>query len=495
MPETVKKNISKSQYTRGLQCLKSLWLYNYRRDLMDEVTPSKQAIFDQGHEVGDLARRYFPGGVLLDEDRAHIEESIARTTKLIKEGAKVLYEATFLAEDVLVRCDIIRKVGNAWHLIEVKSSTQLKEQHLPDIAIQKYVMDAAGYKVSKIFLMVINTDFVKQGPIDPREFFTLQEVTEEISDAESEVPANLKSFFETLSAPDKEPSIKFGCHCSSPYECDFSGYCWKGVPDYSVFNLPYLKPEIKEDLRDRGILDIADLPAGIKLSAVAADIVKVARTCKPIINKRAVKDFLDGLKYPLYHLDFETINPAIPLFDGYRPYQQVTFQASLHIERGPGAEPEHYEYLAEPGTDPRKPMIDFLLKHIGPEGTPLAYNKGFETGRIKELAAFEPKYAKKLEELADRFVDLMSPFRSRHVFLPEFHGSYSMKAVLPALVPEMTYEGMAVANGDDAQTAYKALLSGKLTPAAAEQIRQDLLVYCGQDTLAMVKVLKSLQKQ
>jgi CRISPR/Cas system-associated exonuclease Cas4 (RecB family) len=202
MPETVKKNISKSQYTRGLQCLKSLWLYNYRRDLMDEVTPSKQAIFDQGHEVGDLARRYFPGGVLLDEDRDHIEESIARTTKLIKEGAKVLYEATFSAEDVLVRCDIIRKVGNAWHLIEVKSSTQLKEQHLPDIAIQKYVMEAAGYKVTKVFLMVINTDFVKQGPIDPRGFFTLQEVTEEIADAESEVPANLKSFFKALSAPD-----------------------------------------------------------------------------------------------------------------------------------------------------------------------------------------------------------------------------------------------------------------------------------------------------
>jgi CRISPR/Cas system-associated exonuclease Cas4 (RecB family) len=494
MPEPVKikKNISKSQYTRGLQCLKSLWLYNYRRDLIDEITPSKQAIFDQGHEVGDLARRYFPGGVLLDEDRDHIAESITRTARLIKEGAKVLYEATFEAEGVLVRCDIIRKVGSAWHLIEVKSSTQLKEQHLPDIAIQKYVMEAAGYKISKSFLMVINTDFVKNGPIDPKEFFTLLDVTEEIAEAGGEVPANLTSFFKTLSDPDKEPAIKFGCHCSSPYACDFIGHCWKGVPGYSVFNLPYLKPEVKEDLRDRGILDITTLPPDIRLSSAAADIVKIAKTGKPIINKAAVKDFLDGLKYPLYHLDFETINPAIPLFDGYRPYQQVPFQASLHIERKPGAAPEHYEYLAEPGSDPRRPMIDFLLKHIGPDGTPLAYNKSFETSRIRELADFSPKHAKKLEELADRFMDLMAPFRSRHVFLPAFQGSYSMKAVLPALVPDMTYEGMAVANGDDAQNAYKALISGKLTPAEAEQTKKDLLAYCGQDTLAMAEVLSHL---
>ncbi|KAF0155691.1 MAG: hypothetical protein FD189_1284, partial [Elusimicrobia bacterium] len=227
------------------------------------------------------------------------------------------------------------------------------------------------------------------------------------------------------------------------------------VPDYSVFNLPYLKPEAKEALRDKGILDITRLPRDIRLSSAAADIVRVASTGKPIIDKKAVKAFLDDLKYPLYHLDFETINPGIPLFDGYRPYQQVTFQASLHIERKPGAVPEHYEYLAEPGTDPRRPMIDFLLKHIGAEGTPLAYNKSFETGRIRELAAFSPEHARKLEALADRFVDLMSPFRSRHVFLPAFQGSYSMKAVLPALVPDMTYAGMAVANGDDAQNSRK----------------------------------------
>lgn len=488
-----KTQISKSQYTRGLQCLKSLWLYNYRRDLIDEITESTQAIFDQGHEVGDLARRYFPGGVLLDEDRDHIAESIARTARLIKEGAQVLYEATFSAAGVLVRCDIIRKVGKAWQLIEVKSSTQLKEQHLPDIAVQKYVMEQAGYKVSKSFLMTINTSFVKNGPIEPKEFFNLQEVTQEITQAESEVPGNLKTFFKTLSDTAKTPDIKFGCHCSDPYGCDFSGHCWKDVPGYSVFNLPYLKADIKEALRDRGLLDITKLPPDIKLSSAAADIVRIAKTGKPIINKQAVKDFLSGLKYPLYHLDFETINPAIPLFDGYRPYQQVTFQASLHIERKPGATPEHYEYLAEAGTDPRKPMIDFLLKHIGPDGTPLAYNKAFEASRIRELAAFSPKHAKKLEALAERFLDLMSPFRSRHVFLPAFQGSYSMKAVLPALVPEMTYEGMAVANGDDAQNAYKALLSGKLTPAETDQKRKDLLAYCGQDTLAMAEVLHHLR--
>ena len=490
-----KKRISKSQYTRGLQCVKNLWLYNYRKDLMEEVSDSKQAIFDQGHEVGEWARQYYKGGIMLEQGPEDIAGALEETQTLIKKGKKLLYEATFMAEDVLVRCDILRKVGNAWHLIEVKSSTQLKDAHLGDIAIQKYVLEAAGLKVAKAFLMIIDTSYVKDGPIDPHKLFKLEDVTEAIGGAEAEVPGTLKHFFKILANQKKEPAIDIGAHCSDPYDCDFCAYCWKDIPAHSIMNLPRLSQEIKDELRAKGILKLKDFPKNIDLCSAAADYVHVAKTGKPIILEEEVKEFVGSLTYPLYHLDFETINPAVPLYDGLRPYMQMPFQVSLHIQQKRNGPLKHLEYLADAKKDPRADLVDFLIKSIGPTGTPLAYCAGFEKSVIKGLAGYSPRKAKKLLELAERFVDLAAPFRSRHVLLPKFCGSYSMKAVLPALVPGMTYEGMAVGNGSDAQNAYKALLSATLTPEEDAQLRKDLIAYCGQDTLAMVKVLDWLIKK
>lgn len=490
----MKKFISKSQYTRGLQCVKSLWLYNYKREEQEEVSPDTQAVFDQGNEVGDLARQYYKGGIMLKQGREDIAGAIKETKELLEKGASLLYEATFQAEGVLVRVDILRKVGKAWHLIEVKSTTDLKEQHLADIAIQKHIVEAGGLKVSKAFLMCIDGDFVRKGPVDPKKFFKQLDVTELVEEETAAIPGNLKEFFAALAKPDKEPAIEIGAQCSSPYHCDFCQYCWKGVPAYSVYNLPYLPMEVKDALRRQGILELKDLPDEIELRASAADHVAVAKSGKPKILPGPIKNFLAGLKYPLYHLDFETLNPAVPLYDCLRPYRHMPFQASLHIQRAPGARLEHFEYLADAKSDPRRDIAGFLLKNIGAQGTPLAYNASFEKGVIKELAAFFPELAAKLTALAERFVDLAAPFRARHVLLPEFRGSYSMKAVLPALVPGMTYKGMPVANGGDAQLAYKALLSGKLTPEQQAQTRKDLIAYCGQDTLAMAKVLDWLRR-
>lgn len=488
-----KKRISKSQYTRGLQCVKSLWLYNYRKDLMEEVSDSKQAVFDQGHEVGEWARKYYKGGIMLEQGPEDIAGALKETQELIKKGKTLLYEATFMAEDVLVRCDILRKVGKAWQLIEVKSSTQLKDAHLGDIAIQKYVLEAAGLKIDKAFLMIIDTSYVKDGPIDPKQLFKVEDVTEAIMGEEAEVPATLKHFFKILSQASKEPAVDIGECCSDPYPCDFCSYCWKAIPGHSIYNLPRLKIEVKDELRRKGILELKDLPDDIELCSAAADYVAVAKTGKPIIMRPEIKDYLKELKYPLYHLDFETINPAVPLYDGLRPYMQMPFQVSLHIQQKRNGPLKHLEYLADAKKDPRADLVDFLLKNIGPTGTPLAYCAGFEKSVIKGLAGFSPRKARKLLDLAERFVDLAAPFRSRHVLLPEFCGSYSMKAVLPALVPGMTYEGLAVGNGADAQNAYKALLSGTLTPEEDAQLRKDLIAYCGQDTLAMVKVLDWLK--
>lgn len=489
----IKKHLSKSQYTRGLQCIKSLWLYNYKRELEAEVSDGTQATFDQGHEVGALAREYFKGGVLLKNNRDNIPGALKETQDLLAAGETILYEPAFQAQNVLAFCDILRKAKDGWELIEVKSTTKLKDQHLGDIAIQKYVIEKAGIKIKRAYLMYVNNEFVRSGPVTARDLFTLQEVTEEIKEAVAAVPATLKKFFAALAKPGKEPAIKIGGHCSDPYPCDFQGHCWKDIPSYSAYNFARLKEPVRAELIRKGILAVKDFPATLELSETQQDFVDVAKSGKPLVRKPELKEFLASLAYPLYHVDFETYNPAIPLYDGQRPFQPFPFQVSLHIEQADG-KLQHYEYLGDGKKDPREDIADFLIKHIGPKGTPIAYSAGTEKGVIRGLAGILPRKADKLLALAERFADLAKPFRSRYYMHPAFEGGYSMKVVLPTLVPGMKYEGMAVSNGTDAQAAFAAMASGKLTPAEAAQKRTDLLAYCKQDTLAMVKVLDYLKK-
>lgn len=337
MPEILfKRKLSKSQYTRGLQCVKSLWLYNYRKDLREEVSEGKQAIFDEGTEVGKFARTYYKGGVLLKKGREDIPGALQETQDLLAKGETVLYEAAFQAGNVLVFCDILRKTKEGWQLIEVKGSTKLKPQYLGDIAIQKHIITAAGIKIKRAFLMNVNNEFVKKGPIDPKEFFNLEDVTEEIKEAEKDIPANLKEFFAALGKPDKEPAIGIGGHCSDPYACDFQPYCWDGVPGYSVYNFARLDAEIREKLISKGIIAVKDFPKWLDLSDAQADFVQAAKTGKPIIRPESVKEFVDSLTCPVYHLDFETVNPAIPLYDGQSPFKQTPFQVSLDVESADG---------------------------------------------------------------------------------------------------------------------------------------------------------------
>lgn len=488
------KRISKSQFMMGRQCLKRLWLYNYRKDLIPPVDPAQQQLFDQGHEIGALARECFAGGTLVDADYKHIPQAIKHTAELVAGGAKVIYEGTFVFNNVLVRCDILkRNRGGSWDLIEVKGSTAVKDEYLYDVAIQRYVVEGAGLKIKKAELMYIDNTFVKKGPIDPKKFFTREDVTEETDAIQAEIEQDLERFMEAL-ASDQTPEIGIGEHCSAPYDCDFRGHCWKGIPEYSIYDIPRLKWEKKNALKAMGILRFRDVPDNFDLNEGQQLYLMVEKTGKTVLDKAEIADFVKKIKYPLYHIDFETIMPGLPLYDGSRPYQQIPFQISIHVQATPGAKPSHFDYLGDGKTDPRPGLISFMLKNIGPKGTLLAYNASFEASRIKELAENFPAYSKPLLALLDRIEDLMKPFQARAYVHPQFQGRYSIKKVLPALIPDMTYEGLSVANGDDAQQAYLNMLSGKLPPAEVEKTRNDLKIYCGQDTLAMVKILEHLSQ-
>jgi hypothetical protein len=493
MSEAAVRRLSKSQYLRGLQCHKSLWLHNFRPDLRGLASPGAQHIFDQGHEVGLLAHQRFPGGVLIEADHQHIPEALQQTEAALKAGATILFEAAFMHDGVLVRPDVLVKAGARWDLIEVKSSTEVKEVYLPDVAIQRYVLDGAGLPVRKASLMHVDNRYVRQGAIDPERFFTLADLTRATAPVLAQASANLAGMRAVL-AGSEIPDIAIGAQCRAPYDCDFMDFCWKHVPDYSVYNLKRAAFDKINELRGRGVMRIEDIPADFALSDAQEIQVRVAKSGEPHIDGPAIKKCLDQLVYPLFYLDFETVNPAIPPYDGMRPFQALPFQASLHVQDKPGEEPGHLEYLGDPKSDPRPGLVEFLVKSIGPKGSVVVYNAGFEGGRLGELAEAFPKEAKPLLAIKKRLWDLIIPFRGNHFVHPEMRGSASMKAVLPALVPGMSYDGLAISNGEMAFLAYEAMMAGKMSASQMKKTMAALREYCGQDTLGMVEILKVLRQ-
>ncbi len=489
MPE---RRISKTQFMMGRQCLKRLWLNAFRKDLVPPLPKDQARRFEEGHAVDVLAREYFKGGKLAEAGPGGAARALERTAALMRAGADTIYEGAFSSGTLLVRCDILkRNAGGTWDLIEVKSSTGAKDEHFPDAAVQAYALEGAGVRLGKVRLMHVNGSFVKKGAIDPEKFFTLLDITGETRELRTETVRDLGLFLDTLGSG-RAPDIPIGRHCSEPYDCEFRGHCWAGLPEFSIYDIPRLGWEKKDALKAMGILRFRDVPDDFDLNPAQRLSLSVEKSGRPAVDRAAIREFLRGLEYPLFHLDFETIMPAIPLYDGSRPYQQVPFQASLHVQSSPGDAPRHLEYLGDAAADPRPGLIRFLLENIGPRGSLLAYNSAFETARIKELAGDFPGQAAGLLALTGRMRDLMAPFRSQAYVHPEFKGRVSLKRVLPAMVPGMTYKGMPIADGSAAQLAYLDLLSGKLPAAEAEKIRENLKRYCGQDTLAMVKVLERL---
>lgn len=485
--------LSKTKYLRGLQCLKSLWLQQFRPDLRAPVSPGLEHIFAQGRQVGELARRRFPGGTLIAADHDHIPEALQQTAAALKAGAGTLFEAAFVCDDVLVRPDVLVRAGAGWELTEVKSSTEVKDVYLPDVALQRFALEGAGLPVRKACLMHVNNEYVRRGDLDLERFFRSEDVTAASAPHLQQVPARLATMQAALAGRDM-PDIDIGAHCSTPFDCDFRDFCWKHVPDYSVYDLKRADFATIAELRALGVMRLEDIPPDFGLTDAQEIQVQVAKTGEPHIDGPAIKGLLDQLVYPLYFLDFETVNLVVPPYDGMRPFQALPFQASLHVQERPGAEPAHFESLGDPKSDPRPGLAEFLVGRIGAKGSVVVYNASFEGGRLAELAAAFPKQAKALAGIKKRLWDLIVPFRSSLFLHPDMHGSASMKAVLPALVPGMSYENLDIGNGEMAFLAYESLMAGRVGAAQTKKTLAALREYCGQDTLGMVEVLKVLQQ-
>jgi hypothetical protein len=475
-----------------MQCPKALFLKKYHPELEDEVSEAQQAIFDMGHNVGDLAKQLFPGGTDLDEFiPGQIGMVFSRTAELVKQK-QIIYEAGFSYDDNLCFSDILVPSGDKWKVYEVKGSTEVKDVYLWDAAFQYYLITQSGLEVEDISIIHINNQYVRHGEIDVQQLFTIESVKENVMWMQEDVKNNLKGLKKMLSEG-KMPNVDIGPQCTDPYPCSFMGHCWQHVPDYSVFNITRLKADKKFELYRQGILDMKDVPEDYHLSYSQQLQVESEKSGQGVIDKNAVRAFLGTLTYPLAYLDFETINPAIPLFDNSKPYQQIPFQYSLHIQQRPGGALEHKEFLAKTDGDPRIPFIEQLIADLKGTADIVVYNKAFEETRLREIARDFPAYAPAIEQILTRIVDLMVIFSSKDYYVPEMKGSYSIKKVLPALVPGFGYDGLDIADGGTASNAFAGLYYEKDRDRIAK-VRADLLKYCKLDTLAMVKIIDVLEK-
>ena len=481
--------ISKSKFVAGCQCLKRLYWQVHQPELAGEHDAAAVAIMEQGREVGKLARQLFTGGV--EVPFGDPEQAIRITRELIANPeVPAIFEAAFEDGGVFVRVDILhRRRDNRWRLIEVKSTADLKEHHLDDVAIQHRVVSRSGLDLASSCLAHVNRNYVFQGSIDVRRFFKTRNLTRQIERLLPKLTFQLRSELRVLVMP-KAPDIPAGPHCTSPVKCEFFDRCNLPLPDDHVGYLPRLHASAAEELEELGVESISDIPDDFPLSERQRRACTSVQTGQAWFGPKLGKE-LESLRYPLCFVDFETVNPAIPRFRGMSPYDQIPFQWSLHVQQEPNAEPEHHEFLATNGSDPRREFITSLCSAVGKSGSIVVY-AAFESLRLSELAAWLPEFTERIKSIQCRLWDLLPVVRD-HVYHPAFAGSYSLKAVLPALVPEMSYGGMAVANGQDAGLAWESLVRGGLGQSEVERTRKALLGYCGQDTMALVRLLEALR--
>ena len=502
--------LSKSKYTTACQCLKALWL---RANKPEEETKdaSLEARFAAGNEIGNLAKSLFGEFVETTTHKTNgqldISAMITKTKRLMASGCEVICEAAFSFPNHYCAVDILRKTPNGWAIYEVKSTTSkacepLDEKKLGkyaiDIAYQRWVLAQCGVKVTNTYLVTLNSDYELEGELNIHQLFNIIDLSPLVENAYLKVPNQAKLALATLELKG-EPSVKLSENCKKPHDCAFWEYCTKHLPKPSVFDVYgsgcRFDKKLKfyqegkwsfEDLAQQSIGNIPDL----QIRCILDDT--------DYINPAGIKEFLDKITYPLYFLDFESIQPVLPTYQGTRPYMQICFQYSLHYIEYEGGPLKHTAFLAESnGEDPRRALAEALCRDIPRDVCTMAYNDPFEKTRIKEMAEAFPDLADHLLNIRDHIIDLLVPFRAGHYYRPAMGGSFSIKSVLPALFPndpEMDYHNLPgqVHNGGDAMTIFPLIKD--MSPADAQQAREDLLAYCHLDTLAMVRVWERLME-
>ena len=497
--------LSKSKYTTFCQCPKALWLKTYNPEV-EKIEEDRQARLDRGNAVGDLAMGLFGNFVevttLLSNGKPNLTAMIDKTKQEMAKGTNVICEASFSHQGNYCAVDLMRKTDRGWSLYEVKSISSKEqkriESYYPDIAYQKWVLTKCGVNVTGTFLVCLNSEYILQETLDLSGLFKQIDVSELIQNEYDKVPVQVQEAMAVLNY-EQEPYIDLSEHCKKPHDCGFWNYCTRNLPKPNVFDLygigfPFNK---KLDCYSKGIISFDSLH-DMSLGKIRDMQIESALTGKSYINKEGIRQFLDSLSYPLYFLDFETMELVIPEFKGTKPFQQIPFQYSLHIKESETATYQHRKFLAaSDGTDPRRSLAEQLCKDIPKDVSTLAYHKSTECNIIKKLAEDFRDLASHLLNISNNIKDLLDPFKDGYYYVPAMGSSFSIKSVLPALFPNdpsLNYHNLdsRVQKGTEAMTIFPKIKD--MQPDEATATREALLRYCELDTLAMVKVLERLEQ-
>ncbi|MBQ9473254.1 MAG: DUF2779 domain-containing protein [Bacteroidales bacterium] len=499
-------NLSKSRYTAYCQCPKNLWLGVNHPELV-EPDAARESRFAQGNEVGDLAKQLFHNTVDVTThtvDRLDIQAMIEKTRQCIADGVECIAEAAFSHGGCYCAVDLLHREGAGWAIYEVKSSTYKSDKddtadHLrvytQDIAYQRYVLEQCGLKVAGTNLVRLDSRYIRGEELDIHGLFHIKDMATLVEEEYAKLATNIPLAKRVLQSK-VEPAADIDAHCNAPYACAFFKHCLGDVPQPNVFDLYRMNFDKKCALYREGKVDFESL-RGESLTDMQQLQVESYLSNRPLVDADAIQQYLSQLSYPLYFLDFETYQTAVPQLLGTTPYQQIPFQYSLHYIEHEGGEIKHKEFLGESGTDPRRALAEQICKDIPMGVCTTAYNKGFECGRLQELAEAYPDLANHLNDIADHIVDLIDPFRQKMLYLPEMNGSFSIKRVLPSLFPgdpELDYNNLTgcVHHGGEAMDIFPRIKD--MPPAEAAHARESLLRYCELDTWAMVKVWQKLKE-
>jgi hypothetical protein len=478
-------SLSKSRLISAWQCLKRVHLEKHHPEL-GEISAQTESLWATGHLVGDISQRLYgtPGSVEIAFDK-RIGLLLNKTRELIDVGADFpIFEATFRYEGVLVRVDVLMPDANGWRIIEIKASTSVKEYHVLDCAIQDWVLRNCGIDVTRVSLAHINNRFVYPGNGEYDGLLIEHDLTDEVRMLEPTVVDLVGRARDAVTGP--RPDVNVGVHCSSPYDCQFMDYCWPTDTEYPLTGLGGSKAKLAEYVT-LGYRDICDVPAETITAETQRRIHRVTRGGEPELLDGARRAF-SALPYPRYYLDFETIAPAVPFWAGTRPYSPLAIQWSCHIEEAPG-QFRHREFLDLSGDPPMRPLTLELIECLGEHGPVLMWTR-YEEGVLKNLAELYPDLKVRISKIIDRLYDL-HPVVKDNYYHPKMLGSWSIKAVMPTINPEMDYAKLeGIREGTGASDGFIEAIQADVSPERKAELDAQLRRYCRFDTEAMVEIVK-----
>ena len=491
--------ITKTDYLEYNFCKKNLWLKKYKPELFDgiELSDFEKKIIEEGNMADEEARRLFPGGVLVD---SFGQEAISDTKQYIDKKQEIIFQATFAQDVFFIRADILiyNKEKDGYNLYEVKASNEVKRErkynYINDLVFQKSVIEKSGVKIIKAGVIHLNREYKKVSKIDYEKLFVIVDLTDEVMQVQEKVMGQMEDVKQYLNMPEQK-----GCEClyaGRSSQCTTFVYSNPDVPEYSVHDINRigLSKKMLSDWIDRGIYAIEDIDNPNVLTEAKKAQYDAYSLGKPLVNYQAIKEALDKLVFPLYFFDYEAFVSAIPMFEGFGPYEHVPFQYSLYIMQADG-NIEHKEFLiTDPKGDLTRPLVEQMKREIDPNGTMIAWYSSYEKQRNEKLAELHPDYAKFLENINEGMFDLMTIFSENNYVDSAFKGSASIKKVLPVIVPDLTYKSLNIHKGDQASERWEKMISSDTPEEEKKQIEKDLREYCKMDTWAMVKIYDFLRK-